>query len=63
MAGKKVHNKVWEEYGEIFGRNDTVGAFLDIAEDTVTMTFTKNGQTQVLRAFIYVLKFPIINVK
>jgi hypothetical protein len=30
----------------VFGKNDTVGAFLDITEDTVTITFTKNGQTQ-----------------
>jgi hypothetical protein len=37
---------VWEDYGEVFGKNDTVGAFLDITEDTVTITFTKNGQTQ-----------------
>jgi hypothetical protein len=38
--------QVWEDYGEVFGKNDTVGAFLDITEDTVTITFTKNGQTQ-----------------
>jgi hypothetical protein len=38
---------VFEDYGEVFGRNDTVGAFLDITDDMVTMTFTKNGQSQV----------------
>ena len=38
--------QVWEDYGEAFERGHTVGAFLEFTEDTVTMTFTKNGQSQ-----------------
>lgn len=46
VEGKKVHNKVWEEYGEKFEKGDTVGAYLDMSGDTVSMTFTKNGKIQ-----------------
>jgi len=44
--GKKAHDKVFEEYGAKFEKGDVIGAYLDMGEDTVTMTFTKNGESQ-----------------
>jgi hypothetical protein len=57
--------QVWEDYGEVFGKNDTVGAFLDITEDTVTITFTKNGQTQARSAssVLFVVQYSVLPIR
>ena len=44
--GKMAHNSNFEEYGEKITKGDVIGAFLDIGEDEVSMTFTKNGEDQ-----------------
>jgi len=44
--GKKANNKEFAEYGAKFEKGDVIGAFLEMGDDTVTMTFTKNGEAQ-----------------
>jgi len=43
--GKKAVNKEFTEYGTGAVKGDVIGAFLDMGEETVTMTFTKNGES------------------
>ena len=45
--GKKAVNKEFTEYGTGAVKGDVIGAFLDMGEETVTMTFTKNGESMV----------------
>ena len=45
-SAKKGHDCKFEEYGVTFAKEDVVGAFLDLVGTKVTMTFTKNGETQ-----------------
>lgn len=40
--GKKLYNKLFEDYGEKFGKGDCVGCLLDLENGVVT--FTKNGK-------------------
>jgi len=44
--GKMAHNKVFDEYGEKFAKDDVIGAFIDFEGDEISMTFTKNGEDQ-----------------
>ena len=44
--GKKATNKEFTEYGAKVEKGDIVGAYLDYAEDNVTIQFTKNGEAQ-----------------
>jgi len=44
--GKKATNKEFTEYGAKIEKGDIVGAYLDYAEDNVTIQFTKNGEAQ-----------------
>lgn len=44
--GNMASASKFEDYGEKYGRNDVIGAFLDIGEDEISMTFTKNGEDQ-----------------
>lgn len=44
--GQKATNKMFEDYGAALEKNDVVGAFLDMDGPNVTMTFTKNGESQ-----------------
>ena len=41
-TGKKSHDRKFEDYGEAFGLNDTVGCLLDA--DGGAVSFTKNGK-------------------
>ena len=45
-SAKKGHDSKFEDYGETFAKGDVVGAFLDMVGTKITMTFTKNGETQ-----------------
>ena len=47
VEGKKAHNKEFVEYGAKLEKTDVVGAYLDMGETDVTITFTRNGETQV----------------
>ena len=45
-SAKKGHDSKFEEFGATFAKDDVIGAFLDMAGAKVTMTFTKNGESQ-----------------
>lgn len=44
--GKMAHGSKFEEYGEKFTKGDVIGAFLEIGNEEVSMTFSKNGEDQ-----------------
>merc|ERR1719402_473037 len=44
--GKMAHMKTFEEYGEKFGKDDVVGAYIDFEGEEVSLMFTKNGEDQ-----------------
>jgi len=44
--GKMATGNKFDEYGDKFGKNDIIGAFLDFGEQEISMTFTKNGEDQ-----------------
>ena len=44
--GKMAHSSKFEDYGEKFGKDDVIGCFLDIGEEEISMTFSKNGEDQ-----------------
>ena len=44
--GKMAHGCKFEEYGEKFTKGDVIGAFLEIGDEEVSMTFSKNGEDQ-----------------
>jgi len=39
--GKKLHNQEFQDYGEGFTKDDTIGCFLDLEQSTIS--FSKNG--------------------
>eukprot|EP00128_Syssomonas_multiformis_P017191 Colp12_sorted_trinity150504_noHs@1768 len=41
-TGKKSHGRQFEDYGEAFGLNDTIGCLLDL--EGLSIAFTKNGR-------------------
>ncbi len=42
--GKMAHGGQFEEYGEKFTKDDVIGAYLEIGDEEVSMTFSKNGE-------------------
>ena len=40
-TGKKSNCKQFDEYGDSFGLNDTIGCYLDL--DAMEMSYAKNG--------------------
>jgi len=44
--GKMASDNKFEEYGEKFGKDTVIGAFLDIGDTEVSITFSKNGEDQ-----------------
>ena len=36
----------FEDFGATFGKDDVIGAFVDFSGDVVTISFTKNGESQ-----------------
>ncbi|XP_050294295.1 heterogeneous nuclear ribonucleoprotein U-like protein 1 isoform X2 [Anthonomus grandis grandis] len=57
-TGKFVTNKQFQDYGVTFGAGDVVGAYLNIDNDNVSITFTVNGALQPTAITVPRTEFP-----
>lgn len=57
-TGKFVTNKQFQDYGVPFGVGDVIGAYLNIDEEFVTITFTVNGALQPTAITLPLSEFP-----
>lgn len=57
-SGKFVMNKNYEDFGKLFTVGDVIGAYLDIDDENISVSYTVNGELQAVTRVINKSEFP-----